>query len=244
MGFTRFDDQGYPLEQFVRSPPKRNLIALCQSGDYPFVELDTQRAEGGIEKVLNRLLPNYLYLKDDLNLNEAIWFYWLSNELPIGANLPTLATGVETLASSWLKSNKSKSKGVYLPKDEFDELVKDELETIDKKLGGVEYSDRIMRRLSSAYSMGGNEQLRFFFDEIGLALSEAEWEAIRQRNFMAHGASSIFDGSANEKMRRATYTYQTLFNRVLLKVLGYDGMYTDYGTIDLPLRHIDVPSGS
>jgi hypothetical protein len=61
---------------------------------------------------------------------------------------------------------------------------------------------------------------------------------------MAHGASSVFDGLANERMMEATRIYQTLFHRIVLKLLGYDGLYTDYGTPGHPSRTIDEPSGT
>jgi hypothetical protein len=92
--------------------------------------------------------------------------------------------------------------------------------------------------------MGANDRLRFFFDEIGLPVGEAEWQAVRERNPMAHGASSVFDGTANEKMTKATRVYKTFFHRVVLKLLGYDGFYIDYGVLGHPSRAIDVPSGT
>jgi hypothetical protein len=59
---------------------------------------------------------------------------------------------------------------------------------------------------------------------------------------MAHGNASVFDSSANDKMREATYICETLFHQILLKVLGYRGPYLDYGTLGYPQRPIDEPS--
>lgn len=193
---------------------------------------------------MNDLVPGYLALKDELRLKEALRDYWLSQELPIGSNLPSLSRGIETLASSWFESKNSKTKGVYMQKRNFDTLLGPELDAIESKLEDHDYGDRILNRLRGAYNMGANDRLRFFFDEIGLPVGQAEWQAIQERNPMAHGASKVFDGSANEKMRRATLVYQTLFHRVVLKTIGYQGYYRDYGTLGFPSRHIDEPSGT
>lgn len=242
VGHATFDSDGYPLEKVAINPTKKNLVAICKDTEYRFVKLGVADAAEELESVLNQLVPTYLSLNNDLSLNEAIWFYWLFKELPIGANLPALGTGLETLANSWFTSRQSKTRGVYLSKEDFDTLLGEELATIEMKLDGIEYADRLLNRLRGSYSMGQNDRLRFFFDEMNLRLSPAEWKAIQERNFMAHGSSRIFDGSANERMRKATRTYETLFNRILLKLLGYDGYYTDYGTAGLPRRHIDEPS--
>ncbi len=53
-----------------------------------------------------------------------------------------------------------------------------------------------------------------------------------------------FDKSTNEGMIRATRVYQTLFHRIVLKLLGYDGTYIDYGTLGHPSRDISEPPGT
>ena len=245
VGHTRFAADGRPISQVALRPRKDNLVSLCQqSAELNPVEIDTYESEGGIEPLLTHLISTYLTLKKDLRLNEALRCYWLSQKLPIGLNLPVLSTGIETLASSWFESRRSKTGGVYIPKKEFDVLLKEELETANNKLKVREYGDRISNRLRGAYNMGANDRLRFFFEEIGLPVGEAEWRAVKERNPMAHGSSSVFDGSANEKMTKATSVYQTLFHRIVLKLLGHEGSYIDYGTLGHPIRTIDEPCGT
>jgi hypothetical protein len=245
LGHTRFDAEGRPISQVALSPRKDNLVSMCQrSGEFRPVEIDPLRAGDGLENLLTKLASNYLTLKEDLRLNEALKCYRLSEELPIGLNLPVLSTGIETLASGWFESRRSKTAGVYMPKKEFDALLGEELGSAKSKLKDYEYGTQVVNRLHGAYNMGANDRLRFFFDEIGLPVGEAEWQAIRERNPMAHGASSVFYGSANEKMTKATRVYQTLFHRVVLKLLGYDGFYIDYGALGHPSRTIDEPSGN
>ena len=188
-------------------------------------------------------MHGYLALEGELRLNEALRCYWLSKELPIGLNLPVLSAGLETLASSWFESGRSKS-NVYMPKKDFDSLLKAELASARSKLETRKYGDRILNGLSRAYEMSTNDSLRFFFDDIGLSVNRTEWEAINERHPMAHGSASVFDGSASERMIRATRIYETLFHRIVLKLLGYNGTYIDYGTLGRPNRHISEPSGA
>ena len=131
-----------------------------------------------------------------------------------------LSTINEILMNAWYKSNGSKTKGIYMPKEEFDELLKDEFEAVEAKLEGVEYGDRILRRMHNAYNMGVNERFDFFFKEIGLPVGEAERKAIGARNPMAHGSSKVFDERASQKMMKDTLSYRTLFNRILLKIMN------------------------
>ncbi len=183
-------------------------------------------------------------VKEDLRLNEALKCYWLSRELPIGLNLPVLSTGIETLADSWLNSKNSDTGGVYMPENEYNALLRDELRTAKAKLKDRKYGDRVLNRLRHAYDLGPTNKPLMFFEEIGLPVGQAERQAIKERNPMAHGASRVFDGSANEKMIKETHVYQTFFHRVVLKLLGHEGSYVDYGTLGLPNRSINEPSGT
>lgn len=242
IGYSTFDSKGRPIEQVALNPWGDNVVSLSRSHGLSPIRFSSSSDFYRIEKVLNQVVPRYLELRNELKLNEALWRYWISNDLPIGTNLPILHAGVEILAKAWFKSNKSKTKGVYLPKREFDKLIEDGMRIIVSKLQGQKYGDRIIRKISDAYRMTQNEQLAFFFEEIGLNIAEVENEALKGRNVMAHGSS----GRSDEELWYLIYltrSYQTLFHRILLKILGYTGNYIDYSTEGWPERHIDEPLG-
>ncbi len=83
--------------------------------------------------------------------------------------------------------------------------------------------------------------MRIFFKSLGLNFHKKsiETKALKSRNLMAH---SSIDTSMNEaeilmllkKTVRLTRAYETLFNRVMLKILGYNGKYIDYYTFGHP----------
>jgi hypothetical protein len=115
---------------------------------------------------------------------------------------------------------------VYLAKKEYDELLSSEFGLIENKLENTPYKTRIMNRIKGAYNMGANEQMDFFFEEIHLPIRSVERDAIKERNQMAHGKT--MNDKVNENAINLTHAYQTLFHRVLLKVLEYDGEYIGY----------------
>lgn len=142
VGFTKFSKSGYSIEEFTRNPPYslgHNLITLCQRTALTpvrlkeFIEVE-MKFEIRTEKVLQQLIPNYLDLRDSLKLNETLHRFWLFKELPIGDNLPTLAAGVDTLATDYLKYKKVESSGSYMSKIDFKELLREELKSIESKL--------------------------------------------------------------------------------------------------------------
>jgi hypothetical protein len=159
----------------------------------------------------------------------------IADNLPLGSNLPIFANGIEIIASSWFNYKKSITHGTYMPKNEYDELIHNEMNIIHKKLTSNAYKDRIINRISNCYQMGANERLQFFFDEINLAISENENSAIKARNKMIHASS----GGDTSELIKHTNVYKTLFNRVLLRLLEYDAKYIDYSTVGWPEVNIN-----
>jgi hypothetical protein len=241
LGYTIFDERGIPIEQVVISPVVEDLRHVSGRTAHPPLDIDKGRPTDTFEVVLRELVPKYLERRDTLDLNQALWGYWLSERSPLGANLPELATSIEIIKNAWFRSSGSKSRGVYMRKKEFDKLLVEELAAVDGKLEGVEYGDRMSRRIHNAFNMGANERLEFFFDEIGLPVGEVEWAAIAARNPMAHGSTELFDASNYQEMINSTLAYRTLFNRIILKILDYGGAYVDRSAEGWPERSLDEP---
>ena len=238
IGFTEFNKDSYPIKQVSQNPWGGNAISKCRnSGSYP-VRIDDYYKWGKVEKVLKELIPQYLRLRNDLNLKDALWSYWISDDVPTGTNIPILANALEVLKKGWFKSTKSKTKGVYLPKKKFDELLSDNFEAIEKKLEGQEYADRILRRMKGSFNMGVNESLDFFFEEIKLQIGEIERKAIKARNSMIHDKQDASDEQIQDIIFYSK-VYKTLFHRVFLKLLSYEGDYIDYSIIGWPDKNID-----
>lgn len=243
IGFTEFDKNSYPIKQVSQNPWGENIISKCRNSGYYPVRIDDYSKWGEAEEILKKLIPQYLRLRNELNLKEGLWSYWISDDVPTGTNIPILANALEILKKGWFKSTKSKTKGVYLPKKKFDELLNDNFEAIEQKLEGQEYADRILRRMKGSFNMGVNESLDFFFEEIQLPIGEIERKAIKARNSMAHDKQGAF----NEQIEDIIFyskVYKTLFHRVFLKLLSYEREYIDYSIIGWPDKSIDEVTNS
>ena len=243
VGYGAFDASGWPVDEVGITPWGTNVIAICDQADSPPVHLAPSWQSGtNIETLLRQLIPPYLALRQELQLSDALWRFWISQDMPLGMEIPVLATGVEILANAWNESGRSKARGTYLPKKGYDKLVAKELATLAEKLVGVEFSDRILRKWQDAYRTSGNERLEFFLSEIPLVIGPEEREAMRARNGMTHGAASYSEEKVVQLLRLQG-SYVTLFNRVILKLLGFEGKYIDRSVVGFSEREIDEPLG-
>lgn len=241
VGYSTFNDMGYPINEVAIDPWGDNIVSKCKEPSLFPIMIDDYNNRGIIEQILKNLIPTYLEIRDDLNLEQALWSYWVSLDLPIGINLPILSSGIEAIAKGWFKTNKSKTKGVYLSKKEYDSILSNEINAIEEKLKNIEYGEKMINKIKNAFNMGANDRLRFFFNEIGLKIGNVEEQTIKARNSMAHG-DKINDEEMT-KMLNLTYSFQTLFHRVLLMVLDYDGNYIDRSTYGWPEKNITEPLG-
>lgn len=241
VGHTAFDERGYALEEVSLSPMQKDLVSLCRAASHPPVDLEEKRPSDRFEALMAELVPRYLELNGEFDFDNVLYGYWLFEELPLGANLPVLSTSVEMLKRAWYSSRRSKSKGVYMPKKDFDELLRAELAAAEEKLREFEYGNRMASRIRNAYNLGANESVEFFLEELGLPVGSVEQSAMKARNPMAHGSAVLLDESRRQEMIDNTLSYRTLFNRIMLKILGYDGTYIDYSAREWPERPLDEP---
>ncbi len=240
IGFTEYNQMGYPLSAFAVCP-WGDARSQSQTSQFQPLRLSPYGKDRSVETVLSELLPKYLERKESLGLSEALWRYWLSSQLPIGTSIPLLATGLEIMAAAWIKTNKSASKGVYMDKNTWDDLLKNEFKNIEKALRDHEYSDRMLSRIRNSFQMGFNERFDVFLQELGLAISDTEKDAMKARNKMTHAS---FGNSPKEieDILNHTHAYRTLFHRVFLKVLDHGGSYIDYSALGWPDSPIDQPA--
>ncbi len=227
IGYTIFDQKENLVEGYYHDPWGKNARNYCANVAYPPIKINRPRSVSP-KKIISQLIPKYIELSDSLRLTEAIWYIWISREMPIGANLPTLASALESIICGWFKS-KSESHGVYLKKEEFVSLIENEIKAIQKKIDlkiSPEISTKIVEKMSRANEFGIMERYRIFFEEIGLAIEPHEWNAIKERHKFVHGHTRFKQANWNKVLRHVN-TYETLLNKVILKLLGYTGSYID-----------------
>ena len=146
--------------------------------------------------------------------------------MPLEPNLPMLAAAVETIMNGWFRHTKSKSRGVFMTKTKFENVLREEIASTKSKLKEEKEGDKIIKNILKAYVMGVTDRFPVFFDEINLVVGEHEWNAIKRRHVFAHGGIE-FDKTEWKPLIRQVQTYETLFHKIILKLLGYSGGYID-----------------
>ena len=230
VGYTMYDRNEKMVEGYARDPWGKEARSFCSKHDEPPIRI-SNFPRGKAEDVISQLLPTYYEKREPLCLKEALWNYWISRNMPPGTNLPILAAAVESIINGWFKYKKSKSQGVYMKKEEFETLLKEEIEDIKRKLETRKLErkpngEKVIAKILKAYEFGIMERYRIFFDEIELPIDDHEWEAIKERHKFVHGRI-VFDKTDWKRVIQHANTFTTLLHKTLLKLLGYSGTFID-----------------
>ncbi|HTB52334.1 MAG TPA: hypothetical protein VK718_06125 [Ferruginibacter sp.] len=237
IGETTFDKSHSLIVQKYIDPIGDNIETRCQRISFPPVLIKGHQNRQNLEILIGNFLPLYLKQREALQLKNVLGKYWFSKYSAIGVNLPILSSAIETLANCILKANKQ-IKHSYIDYNEFVKLIEGDLASIKMKLGDNIFSDKIINKIKGVSQRGSNEKLAMVFEFLNLSVGKIENEAIKQRNKMAH---SSLDEETDEEIHeivRLSRAFETLFNRMLLRVLSYDGLCIDYYTPGHPQRNI------
>lgn len=221
---------------------EREVSIDKNKGSMPPIKFNRRYEWGNLSWLIHKLLPSYLKLESILELNQVLSRYWISKSIPVGVNLPILANAIEILASKYLKYT-GKFKMENIPDIEYLNLIKEELGLLEKKLSDLEGGSAMINKIKGANKKVPSEKINYFFTLLQLEVGKSEKAAINLRNKMAHSSRDYTDDNTAYDDLILTRVYQVLFNRVMLKLLGYDGYYIDYSVSKCPLRYIDKKSG-
>lgn len=226
------------IECYLTSPRlNRNL-----RGGQPPIPSNYQYQWSNFGYLINLLFPRYISLEKDLQLNHAISRYWTAQHSSIGLNLPILASAFEIMAANYLNKTGNYA-DTYISENAFKELLGGEFEVIKAKILAVKDGNIIINKILSSFRKGPNEKMRKFFMLLNLELGKEEKEALNLRNKMAHSARDYSDEDRAYDDLNLSHVYEMLFNRTLLKLLGYEDFYCDYSHPNLQMKQINLPSG-
>lgn len=240
IGQSSYDSSLSLISQEFENPWGDNVVSRCQKIALPPVVISNYNDWGRVEIILNELIAPYLEHREQLKLNDVLWKYWIAKYSSLGTNLPILSSAVETLAGQVLKAH-SEVKHYYIEYKEFCKMIQEELTSIEKKLEKNVHKESIINKIKGASQRGTNEKLKMMFEIIKLPIGKIEENAIKARNKMAHSSFGDISEDEIKETMRMTRAYETLFNRILLKILSYNGVYIDYYTFGHPNRKIDDP---
>jgi hypothetical protein len=229
IGYTLYDKENYVIETYAHSPIGNEAKSNCGKPDNPPIAIRSIPPNHRTEEVIAQLLPEYIQHREDFRLKEALWNLWISDQMPVGPNIPVLASALESIIKGWFASASSKSQGCFMSQSEFEELLKPEFSGIKNKLNsklGEKEVSKIINTVIHSNSFGPTERYRAFFKEIKLNLTKLEDEAIRERHKFTHG-DAIFDNENWALIAHRKAAFETLLNKVILRVLSYSEDFID-----------------
>lgn len=229
IGTTELNSDNSVLCRKASSPWGNDVIIKCRQSAMPPINIFGHRNKEIVENEITTLVNRYLAIYKDLDLSGILWRLWISRMTPIGTNLPILSSALESLASNYLDINSLKYKYSKDEKKRFNSIIDPITLNLETELDGFEFKTRLLNKLKNPYHKGVGETLSEFFNQIGIEdhKKTIEYEAIQARNKMAHG-NVIKETTDLSKLIRISRAYESLFNRALLIVLGYEGGYIDY----------------
>lgn len=218
-------------------------LRLSSKTPMPPVTFNTKYEWGNFSWLVNKIVPEYLNINNQLKLGQAISRYWISKGLAIGVNLPIISNAIEIIVAGYLTLH-GEFKTEIIPNEEYLNLIEDEIEKLQSKLLAYPEGQIILNNIKKGNKKSINVKMNAFFKLIGIDIGKEEKAAIQLRNKMTH---STRDYSQDEKAYDdlvLTRVYEVLFNRIILKLLGYDAYYTDYSLQNSPVKHISANAGS
>jgi hypothetical protein len=102
--------------------------------------------------------------------------------------------------------------------------------------------NKIMKKILGAFRKGSAEKMEYFYSSIELSIGKKEKSAIALRNKMTHSYRDYSNEETAHQDVVYTRIYEMLFNRTILKLLGYNEYYIDYSLQNCPLKHINIPA--
>lgn len=237
IGYSVVDDENLIEANLNNIGKRKNTYSM------PPIRFNNKYEWGDVSWLLNQFLYKYLELRNQLPVDDALSRYWIARNTPIGANLPILASALEMIAESYSKINPTQFENEYLKQNEYLFLIEPEISKLKLKLSSLAGGDVILNKILGAFRKGPNEKMKAFFSAIDIEIGKAEKEALVLRNKMAHAARDYSDEKRVFEDLVFTRTYEVLFHRIILKLLGYNEYYIDYSLNGCPLKHIDMSAG-
>ncbi len=241
-GESQYDKNGNVIGFIMVSPYSygMDIKNICASSGGAPIRDDYTAAKSYYETITKHL-ESFEHLYKRLDFKSLFSSYWYAQQIAKPMDLPILSGALERMMKKWYSEMEKNPETVLMDKKEFSKRISPILEIVGKQFEGTRYGERMKNSLINMNRMSVSEQFTYFFNGIGLAIGEAEKEALRARNLSAHGSHRGDENFHNQII--LSRVYECIIVRVVLKLLGYEGAYVDYGTLGYPEKDINCPSG-
>lgn len=228
LGNVSFNIDFIPMRSYHLSSCRTVVDNVVFANQFPPIPISYRRIgqlKEKVENLLSHLLANYLEKSGDMHLKLAIWYINQSLHLPLDIQLQPMSTAFDILKKGWFKSKNSISQGFNITEKEFQGILGEEFKTISERLEKNPKGKKIIGRILKANTKGDSEKTFTFLEELGLEIDLVEREVLEERNRAVHGTTKPKNYS---KLAYRTMAYRTLLNRIILRILNYQGDYIDY----------------
>lgn len=185
-----------------------------------------------LARMVNALLSKY----DELQIGKLNWAYWHAVCAVPSMAAAHFGAAIEALQRAYVK-NHPQAVNRRLVSDR--EVAKSLRQGMLAVLADAALDDEVRKILVNKVSNFNQSPWQViaerFLNHIGIILGEAEAEALRHRNFAAHGNAG--DDVDPLKTVRAFQLLRITFNRILLRITNAHDRYYDYCTYDHQTKH-------
>lgn len=203
--------------------------------------------DGLDETIIAPILKRFIELEQSYSLNRAIWLYLHGRSSPLEMAAGYLGAGFEILRRSYYEQPDNEKRSRLMPKDRWQIVgrgIRDLFASLAHRESLSDLSNELHEveiRLGELNRVSGKKLSKLFFADLGLQYGEIEERALQARDDAAHAMPyNVTEGFEKLKAYRAL---QTLFARVLLRLLSAQVYYFDYSAEGHPLRRIHEQQG-
>lgn len=238
-GETSFDDEGN-ISGFVMETPNSygfGIKNICGKASKPPINNNFSRDCAFID-VLQQYIEPFEMVYNKLDLNLFFSSFWYAREVSQPFDLPILSGVLEYLQNHWYDKYEENPDKVLMNQEEFKCHLDNIIQIVKDEFVGTPLEERIDNSLEKINEMSVNARFKNFLKGVGITLNKDELKAVYARNKPAHGELEMGSEDYKKQIIQSNL-YQGIIIRALLKLIGYDGKYIEYGIIGYPEKDID-----
>ena len=219
---SHYDINGNKIKETMINPfinDKLDIKNICESSDnFPIPIYEYSRDSS--EEIMSKMINSFISKKENLDFTSMFINYWSSTFLPPESKIILLAASLESLMNKWFNSGNSKRKTVIIEKPKYKHLINDIRPLFEETF---KEHHQIINNFNQLNRLSINKRMELFLEELNLEMGDVEKKAIYSRNKQVHGKD--IDSETFSNIIIYSEIYRIIINRVILRVLDYNGDY-------------------
>lgn len=225
IGHTIYNAASSPIANTYDSTLRKNLDALFSQAHLPPIPIrigESRQVGTNPELLINEFIAAFNAKKEELSLTKVLWHINYAASQDIYLMMQPLSTAFDIICNSYLSANK---KTTILEPAKFAAFVEKVDELLKQTYGQSAETSKLLGNIRGTNQIGTGQRHSIVLEDLRLELSQAEKDALRERNIVIHGSPKEENISRRVFLTRVFYT---LLNRVVLSLLTPRIPYVDY----------------